>query len=492
MYRTRLEPYTAEGVRQADVREVYAELFLTHAGNDDAAGTPWLMEPWTRDNIWRPIFAQGAMDPKRGKFRRRFRRAVVGVWRGFGKSEAAAAITLAEADCNPVPNGQYGIVADTKDNTKAVRDYLKVMVNARPELRCRWEPYKDYLVNNQTMQEIHTYPYGEAPLQGKHFNLLVCDEIHVWRDDSTWKAGVSGQRNVWNPLTIAITTAGASRDSAAYKLIERMKRDPHAYVCWLGLDDADDMTDRRTWRKLLVNDRMTMDDLEDQCEALGWPDFERYQLNRFPLEKSENPFMAAADVDACTGREGGIDWGSWFTVGVDGATSGDTLAVVAYQRQGDRDVFAEWIWDDPTATAAGVYDLTDVADVLQALASKPGRPLVCCDPNRLQFLANWLERERGMEVFGLDQSPKAMCPASELLARSVKTRSACMAASPVLARHCRNAVAAESKAYGRRISSKRHGQGTERVDAAIAAAMAMWAHDNCEPPAAPAAWTIDL
>ena len=86
-----------------------------------------------------------------------------------------------------------------------------------------------------------------------------------------------------------------------------------------------------------------------------------------------------------------------------------------------------------------------------------------------------------------------MCPASELLARAVSTKSASFANVEVLPEHCKNAVAAESKAYGRRLASYkgRHGQGTKRIDAAVAAAMAMWAFDNNESES-PNAWSIDL
>lgn len=56
-----------------------------------------------------------------------------------------------------------------------------------------------------------------------------------------------------------------------------------------------------------------------------------------------------------------------------------------------------------------------------------------------------------------------------------------------------NAVASESKAYGRRLASERgrHGQGTRRIDAAVAAAMAMWMYDNNEDET-PSVWSIDL
>ena len=47
--------------------------------------------------------------------------------------------------------------------------------------------------------------------------------------------------------------------------------------------------------------------------------------------------------------------------------------------------------------------------------------------------------------------------------------------------------------YGRRLASERnrHGQGTKRIDAAIAAAMAMYAYDN-EEDESPSIYTIDL
>lgn len=493
MFRSHLQkPYSRRGLLEADRREVCAALFLTHAGNDEYAGTPYLLDDWTRENIWRPIFASGKEEPD-GTFRRKYRRVVLGLWRGFGKSELAAAIILSEALMNPVPNGQYGCVADTKENARIVKKYIATMIAANDDLRKSWKPFKDFIVNADTGQEIHVYPYGEAALQGKHFNVVVCDEVHVWRDQEVWKAAVSGQRNIKNPLAIIITTAGSSRESSSYQLIEKLKGDKAAYTMWLGLSDGENMRDRRTWRKLIVNGRMTMEDLEDQLEALGWAAFERYQLNRYPANEVEDPFMKPADVDACSaGEEVELDMSQYFTVGVDGATSGDTLAVVAYQRVGETDVFREWIWDDPTKNVGGVYDLTEVADVACMLGGQPGRPTIVCDPARMQFLTNWLDKNRGVTMYALGQSNQVMCPASELLARSVKTRSASFASTPVLASHCKNAVKAESKAYGSRLSSKRHGQGTKRIDAAVAAAMAMWAWDNIEPETAGQVYTIDL
>lgn len=321
-------------------------------------------------HIWKPLFGTGKVDERTGKFRRQYRRALIGVHRGFGKSQLAACIVLTIATMEPLPNGQYGIVADSKENTKMVKDYIATIIRNNKSLAAMWQVYKDVIRNTETGQEIHVYPYKEAALQGKHFHVLVGDEIHVWRDDAVWKAGTSGQAKVWNALTIGITTAGASRDGYLFKLYKTLKRDAHAYVCWLGATDSDDPADRKVWKKITAAGRVTMDELEEQYESDKLEDgtpgagFVRYYLNRTPMEEVETPFMKRVDVDACKrGEQLEIDYNEWFCVGLDGAVRGDTLAVVAAQRQGEKWAYREWCWLKPEP-GQNVYDLTAVADVL--------------------------------------------------------------------------------------------------------------------------------
>lgn len=481
MYRTKLQRYTKAGLYEAKSREVFCRAFLTHAGNDEFAGTPIVIDDWKNTNIWRPIFATGKVDRKTGRFKRQYRRVLIGVHRTYGKSELAASIILSEATMNPVPNGEYGIVADTKDNTKKVRDYITIMINANRDLKRVWKVNRDVILNEETGQKIWVFPYKEAALQGKHFNVLIGDELHVWRDDTVWKAGVSGQGKIWNALTIGITTAGASRDGFLFRLYQKLKGDKHAFICWLGISDQDKVSDHKAWKQIVKAGRVTMSELQEQYDALGEKSFERYWLNRTPMDELEEPFMKRADVDACRKKQLDIDFDQWFTFAIDGAVRGDTLALVAAQRQGEDWAFHEWCWEKPGPM--GTYDLMEVADVIQQLMQKRGGPLGGCDPARMQFLTNWLDRECGIDVSEISQTPSIMCPASELLARSVETHHAAFYGMETLPQHCINAVVSESKAYGRRLASEKnlHGQGTKRIDAAVAAAMAMWAFDNNEP-----------
>jgi phage terminase large subunit-like protein len=487
-FRTPTGRLSKEGVRQSERARVFSETFLTYAGESELCGEPYEVSAWMEKNIWRPLFATGHVDKRTGCWVRQFRRALIGVHRAFGKSQVAAVIILTIATMEPLPNGAYGVVADSKENTKMVKDYLKTMIRANRQLSAQWHIYKDIIRNDDTGQEILVFPYKEAALQGKHFHVLVGDELHVWRDDSVWNAAVSGQAKVRNALTIGITTAGRSRDGFLFKLYQKLKRDPRAFICWLGISDSDDPRDPGCWDKIKRAGRITQEELQEQYDALPLSEFERYYLNRTPMDAEEEPFMRRRDVETCQKKELAINRAEWFSVGVDGAVSGDTLAVIAAQRQGDEWAFEEWCWERPGEM--GVYDLTDVADVLQVL-SRSGNPLMCCDPARMQFLKNWLERERDLVLFDVAQTPKIMCPASELLARAVKTHAAALGGLETLPQHCINARSDESKAFGRRITSSRHGQGTARIDAAIAAAMAMWAYDN-NAPEETHIWTLHL
>ena len=488
-YRTPSKRITKAGAFEVETHRVFAEAFLTYAGESELCGEPYSVEPWILKNVWRPVFGTGHVDKRTGRWVRQYRRVLLGVHRGWGKSQLAAVICMTVATMEPMPNGRYGIVADGKERTKQIFDYLKTMIRANPNLKRTWRIYKEVIRNEDTGQEIHVFPYKEAALQGIHFHVLIGDELHVWRDDLVWNAAVSGQAKIPNALTIGITTAGRDRDGFLFKLYRKLKRDPHAYICWLGISDSDNPEDRRCWRKVTAAGRITMEELEEQFDALPLAEFERYYLNRTPMDDEEVPFMRRAWVERCQRLRREIDWGEWFAVGIDGAVSGDTLAVVAAQRQGDDWALREWCWESPGE--AGVYDLTEVSDVLEMLAGEPGSPLIVCDIARMQFLVNWLAREREMEVTPMPQQPSLMCPASELLARAVKTGHAALGDVPVTAQHCINAKTAESKAYGRRLSSERHGQGTKRIDAAVAAAMAMSAYDNNEPEETNV-WTLHL
>lgn len=476
MKRKRRPRYSKAGLMEAEVREVFARACLHFVGNDEFYGEPFEIEGWERDNIWRPIFAAGRT--AHGRFVRKHRRALIGMPRGVGKTATAVAMLLSEANMAPVMNGEYGLIADSKDNARKAYQYLTSMVRLSPELSKSWRVYKTEVRNVETGAWIRIFPNDVGAVQGYHFNFCILDELHVYRDDEMWQAVISGQRGVPNALAIGITTASGRRSGFLWKLYsETAPADPACWLYWVGLDDSDDPEDERTWRKVMVSPRLTMAQMREMRAGMSLRAFQRYQLNQFPASLSDESFFDARDLAACKRVQAEIDPAEFCVVGIDGAVNGDTLGVVAYQDAEGKHAFKSWAWERPDG-ALGTYDLADVADVLTEIYATYDDVLFVCDPARLSFLANWLERERGIILWQFKQTPQQMCPASEMLGRAVKSRSAALRGQPLLAKHCLASVAAESKAYGRRLSSRRHGQGSDRIDLAVAAAMAMKAYDD--------------
>ena len=476
MKRKRRPRYSKAGLMEADVREVFAEACLHFVGNDDFYGQPFKLEDWQREEIWRPIFATGRM--ANGRFVRKHRRALLGAPRIIGKTAIAVAMLLAEANMAPVMNGEYGLIADSADNARKAYQYLASMIRLSPELSKAWRVFKSEIHHLETGAWIRIFPNDIGAVQGYHFNMCILDELHVYRDEEMWQAVISGQRDVPNALTVGITTASNRRSGFLWDLYsETAPNDPECWLYWVGVDDGDDPDDERAWRKIMVSPRVTIEQLRGQRAGMTKRAFQRYQLNQFPASLSADAFFEPADIAACKRVSAEIDPAEFCVVGIDGAVNGDTLGVVAYQDVEGRHAFESWAWERPDG-ALGTYDLADVADVLTQIYATHDDVLFVCDPARLSFLANWLERERGIILWQFKQTPQQMCPASEMLGRAVKAHAAALRGQPLLARHCQACVAAESKAYGRRLSSKRHGQGTDRIDLAVAAAMAMKAYDD--------------
>ncbi len=479
MRRTRRQRYSVAGLEQANLYQFFCSSHLHHVGNDEYYGLPLDIEPWQRDEIWRPILASGAM--RNGKFRRRYRRALIGLPRDYGKSVIACALLVTIANMEPVHNGQYGLIASSEEQAGNLLTKVKTMCALDPELNALWEPLKNSVKNRETGAEIKVYPYSEAAVQSWHFNVVIADELHVWRDDKVWQAIISGQKSIPNALAIAITTAGDEQKGFLWEWLEKdIEHDKACYLYWLGADEGEKPNSKALWKRLCLPSWISIDDIRDQYEALNAAAFERYVLNRFPAKKAEIMAIKTTRINKCKKSKVRFDFTQRFAIAVDGAVSGDTMAAVCYQEQDGVDVFKEYIWDD--AGEDGFYNIMEVGDVLENLyTNMPYRkPPIGVDPARMNVFCDYMKRI-GVEVFALKQQPSIMCPASSFLKYSIESGKAALGACPTLADHAGNCIAEENKAYGMRFTSSGSGRTKKKIDAAIAAAMAMYIYKNSEP-----------
>lgn len=476
MRRTPTE-YSQEGLVIARDYEKCLSSMCRHVSNDSYYGLPFMLEDFQRENMWKPLFACGEMED--GRFKRRFRRAIFGLPSGFGKTELAAAIVLTVATMEVVHNGQYGVVASSRDQVRNIYEKIATMIKLNVVYNEQWEVGKTVIAHRETGAKIMVLPNKPDALESWHFNVLVFDEMHVYRDSRVWDAGLKGQKVLWNPLTIGITTAADSRDGFLWSTLEKADADPGLYVYWLGLDDSDDIDARESWEKLMCASWVTWESIEDQRGmASSKRAFERYTANRFPKDKDAYSCFTSRQLDRCARGKNGFDWERPFTVGIDGATSGDSFAIVAYQevRDGDATVgyTREWVFDEPDEET-GHYNLAQIMELIAGICQAHWPEVVGIDPNRLIVMDSQLRETYGIETVSFAQNNATMCQATSLVMHLVKDGSVRLKGCPKLKAHLANTVEEERQPYGVRFGkdSKR-----SKIDAAIALAIAVLAYEK--------------
>lgn len=460
------------GKEEAFAYRLFFETHIRHTDNKYFA-QPFKLDPWQWRDIFQPLFGQGhRVKAGTGEIFRRAKSVLsVGLPRSGGKSDLACGILLTVATMEPVYNGEYAVIAYSKDQASKDFGKLKTMIRLDPELSAQWRANKSEIVNVETGARIMVFPYSEGALQSWHLNFCVLDEAHTYRDDSLYEAVVSGQRDIFNACCMVITTAAGSRKGFLWDQLPKWREDRETHLAWWGARDDEDVDDERMWERTHPMSWVSVEDVRRQRNKLGKKSFERYEVNRFPLEKAEDRALKVREVRACLKEPNPFDFSKPFILGVDGATSGDSFAIVAHQDADGVDAYHEWVFDEPGES--GYYDLNQIMQLIAWLSQKY-RCRVGIDPARLLLMAQQLQDDYGVQVFEVPQSNKIMCAASEMVARSVKEKRTRIDGCPKLAEHLENCTQLVREPFGWRFGSTAHGQGSERIDVAIAAAIAKY------------------
>lgn len=478
MRRTPTE-YAPEGLVMARDYERCLSSMCCHVSNDSYYGLPFLLEPFQRENMWLPLFACGQME--NGRFKRRFRRAIFGLPSGYGKTELAAALVLTIATMEVVHNGQYGVVASSKPQVRNIFEKISTMIKLNPTLNQQWDIGKEIITHRETGAKIMVLPNKASALESWHFNVLVFDEMHVYRDSGVWDAGLKGQKVLWNPLTIGITTAADSREGFLWDTLEKADKDPGLYLYWLGMDDGLDIDKRESWREVMVASWVTWESIEDQRGmASSKRAFERYTANRFPSKKDEYSCFTHGQLDRCMKGRNDFDFSKPFTLGIDGATAGDSFAIVAYQEKTTAKghtygLTREWVFDEPDEET-GHYNLSQIMQLIAGICNDHWPEIVGLDPNRLIVMSSQLRDAYGIDTVAFAQNNATMCQASSLVIHLVKDGKLKLRGCQKLRRHLENTVEEDREPYGTRFGKDSR---KSKIDAAIALAIAVLAYDKC-------------
>ncbi|KAA8606025.1 terminase [Salipiger aestuarii] len=339
--------------------------------------------------------------------------------------------------------------------------------------------------------------------------FVLADEIHAWNGRDLWEALRSGMAKTDDSLLVIATTAGRGHETLAAEQFDYARRvalgeveNPEFLPIIFAAEPGDDWQDEEVWRRVnpgLEHGFPSLTGLRSLAmEAKDHP-AERYSFQQYNLNiwfgNSRDPIfdMAAYDARMFADDETELEaLPCW--IGVDMALSGDTAAVVAawlhsdgqisvkpwffvpgddLKERGDRDRVPYERWRDDSlifATPGPIIDPDAVEEHLRELAARHDVREIAFDPHLARQIMQRLYDD-GLPVIELRQAPLSMGVAIGDLERTVNGHSIRHDGHPVLRHHFDSVVASRNESTG--LVRMHKGRKTDRIDGAVAAAMAV-------------------
>ena len=234
------------------------------------------------------------------------------------------------------------------------------------------------------------------------------------------------------------------------------------------------------WEKIMVASWVNWESIEDQRGmAASARQFERYTANRFPKDNDAYSVFKAPQLDRCERGTNKFDFTKPWTLGIDGATAGDSFAIIAYQKRKTKKgrtvcLTKEWVFDTPDEET-GHYDFEQIIQLIAGLCSEHWPQVVGIDPNRLIVMNSRLRDVYGIETVSFPQNNATMCQATSIVVNAVEAGELRLRGCPKLRAHLANTVEMNREPYGMRFGKD---SKKSKIDAAIALAIAALAYDK--------------
>ena len=306
---------------------------------------------------------------------RRYDRVVVGLPKGNGKTELAAAIAVAELagpvvfdgwDSAGAPTGQPRLSPDIPVAAASFEQANLVYAAARAMLRKgALAEFVDTFDTEVLLKERPGRLYRVAAIAGTNDGLrptfFVADELHEWtgpreRVYLVLQGGRAKRRGAWQ---LVISTAGWAPDSLLGQLYAHGKRvlageetDDRFLFVWCEADATWDLKDPAQLEQAIrqanpaAGDFLPLENLVEQFRAS--PEFEarRYHLNQWTAAPAR--WLPAGAWDRLAQPRLVAD-GTPIAIGFDGSYSGDSTAVVGCTTDGY--LFVLGLWEKPARAA---------------------------------------------------------------------------------------------------------------------------------------------
>lgn len=477
--------------------------------NSTAAGQAFQLAPW-QERIVRAIYG-----PRHPDGRRIVQSVFLLVPRGNRKTSLAAALALLHTiGPEHVPAGQVLFAAADREQAGiGFREAANIVrMDKRLIAATRiYDAYNAPKLIKYTAQDVtlKTLSSDGGAAHGLTPAFTLIDEIHVWKGRDLWEALKSGAAKVDDSLTVIATTAGRGAETLAAEQFDYARRvatgeivNPAYLPILFAADPDDDWQDETVWHKAnpgLAHGFPSLEGLRSLArEAEHRPSdkaaFLQFNLNVWQ-SNSRDPLFSMATYDA---RAFDIDLtdleGLPCYLGVDMSISGDLTAIVAAWRHDDdqitihpwlyvpgddlkgrvdRDGLPYEAWRDAGlihVIEGPIIDPAVIEDQIRELCATFDVEQIAFDPHLARATMQRLYDD-GLPTVELRQTPLNMGVAAGDLERTVNGNLIRHSGHAALRQHFDSVVASRNPTSG--LIRMHKGKKTDRIDGAIAAAMAV-------------------
>lgn len=476
-------------------------------------------------DTWQEKIVRQIYGPCHGDGRRIVSDVVILIARGNRKTSLGAALALLHTHGpEAVPGGEVIFAAGDKKQARIAYSEALGVLHAGdanlwkkgqanratdPTKTIRLQDYRNTIQfpNGSFLEAIsndHGTQHGRTPA------FALCDELHAWSRRDLWDVIDTGLTKTANSLRVTITTAGRGQDTIGHEVIERARKiargdivEPSTLAFLFEVPADADWRDESLWH--LANPGIPhgyppLDKLRQKArvaeDSPGSRDaFKMLHLNMW-LDRSTSPFVDMAiydigatkiDVEALKGQP------CW--IGVDLGMTDDLSAVVAAFRDPDQHEgyivlpfffmpadnvekrqtqsgfpYAEHVAGKLITTTPGnVTDYRVIEDHIRHLCEIYEVREAAFDPHYAGMIMNNL-LEDGYPAVSFRQGWVTMGPAIKELERAILAARFRHGGNPVLRWMFAN-IAIQDDGKGNKSFNK--SKSTEKIDGAVAAAMAV-------------------
>lgn len=437
-----------------------------------SAGRPIELLPWQR-TLFRDIQeAREATDSPLV--------ALVGMGRKNGKSLLGAVVALHGLVGAGEEGAEVYSCAGDRKQAGIVFEAAKEMVARSPELRRVIKPYRNELVVPATGSVYRALSAEAYSKEGYNASTVVFDEVHVQPNSDLWDVMRNGMGTRDRPLLFAITTAGAlfnARGEPAFchELYRYGKQvasgevvDPAFLFRWWEAPVGADWRDPETWRAAnpSLGEYLKVADLEALVRGvMSEEEFRTKRCNQW-VTSMQSWFPAGMWESRKAPRE----VAGPVVLGFDGSVSLDSTALIGSTLGEQPYVFEVATWERPPRDPSWQVPRAEVMDRIRMACSELQVVELVADPSYWRLELQTLEAE-GLPVVEFPNTTPRTAPATRVFELAVADGRLTHDGSHVLSRHVGNARIKVSMA-GRYIS-KEHKNSPLKIDAAIAAIMAV-------------------